>query len=180
MRGLSMTSDLPNYASVLDAGTVLTFGYDDCVRYHGRTSIGGVALGFRLMQRAIAELSPDGPPDRTAISIRTAFPGEGVRDAVEMITRAVTRGAYVVDLNAAPPSAPAAAKGRLWFEVAIGGNRRAYAVRDGAMSGEFIGLARKSHAEGLSVAEAARWVALKEELAATIMSLRPDDVLLPA
>ena len=35
--------------TVLDHGTPLAISFDDCVRYHGRTSIGGVALGFRLI-----------------------------------------------------------------------------------------------------------------------------------
>lgn len=175
-----MSSVLSNQVTVVDAGTPLTIGYEDCVRYHGRTSIGGVALGLRLIQRAVADLSPGGHPDRAAIAVRTAFPGDGVRDAVEMITRAVSRGAYVVDCDAGPATAPEAARGRLWFEVEIDGRRRAYVVRDGAMSAEFIGLARKSHAEGLSAAEKARWAVLKEDLAATIMGLRPDEVLLPA
>ena len=47
-----MSDVLPNQVMVVDAGTVLTIGYEDCIRYHGRTSIGGVALGFRLLQRA--------------------------------------------------------------------------------------------------------------------------------
>jgi hypothetical protein len=97
-----------------------------------------------------------------------------------MITRAVSRGAYVVDLDAGPASAPPAPKGRLWFEVEIAGRRRAYVAPDGAMSAEFVSLGRKSQSTTLNDTDAARWTAVKEELAATIMGLKPDDVLLPA
>lgn len=165
---------------VLDSGVLVTIGFDDCVRYHGRTSIGGLALGFRLMQKAIGDLAPQAPPERATIAFRTAFPGPGLRDAVEMVTRAVTRGAYRVDLEAAPAEAPEAVAGRLWFEVTIGDRRQAYATVPGAMSPEFIELGRKSHRDGLDAAETARWSELKEALAATIMAARPDDVLVEA
>lgn len=163
--------------TVLDYGTPLAISFDDCVRYHGRTSIGGVALGFRLIQRALADLAPDGPPERDAIAVRTAFPGPGLRDAVEMTTRAVTRGAYTVDESLAAPTAPEAVAGRLWFEVTIGDRRRAYAAVPGAMSDEFVRVGRAARAGTLDAAGLARWTELKETLARTIMDLRPQDVL---
>lgn len=169
-------STSPN-VRVLDAGTPLTISFDDCVRYHGRTSIGGAALGFRLMQMALADLSPAGPAERASIRVRTAFPGPGLRDAIEMVTRAVTRGAYAVDAGAAPASAPEAVSGRLWFEVSVGDRTAAYQTQPGAMSEEFIRLGRKSHREGLTETENLRWTELKEGLAAQIMATPADAVL---
>lgn len=166
--------------SVVDHGTTLTIGYRDCVNFHGRTNIGGVALGLRLMQRAAADLSPDGPPDRAGISVRTAFPGLGVRDAVEMIARTTTRAAYYVDPEMAPDSAPDAAVGRFWFEVTIAGRSRAYVTAPGAVSEEFVALGRKSKQAPLSAAEDARWTELKEDLASRIMAAPPAAVLVPA
>lgn len=174
-----MTVVAPEIA-VLDHGTVLTIGYDDCVKYHGRTNIGGVALGFRLMQLAFADLSPGGPPDRKTISVRTAFPGLGVRDAVEMIVRTTTRDAYEVDTEGGPETAPEAAVGRFWFEVAAAGRSRAYVTAPGAVSEEFVALGRKSKQAPLTPAEDARWTELKEQLAATIMSVPASAVLVPA
>ncbi len=165
---------------LLDHGTLLSFRFEDCVRYHGRTSIGGVALGFRLIQRALMDLAPDLAPERSLIRVRTAFPGAGVRDALEMTTRATTRGAYEVDPAFAPSEAPEAVVGRLWFEIAVGGKAAAYQTVPGAMSMEFIELGRKSHKVGLTDAESIRWTDLKEELAARVMALRPEDVLVRA
>jgi len=166
--------------TVIDHGTPLTLTFDDCVKYHGRTSIGGAALGFRLMQRAFADLSPDGPPDREAISVRTAFPGPGLRDAIELITRAVTRDAYFVDHTMGPPSAPEAVIGRFWFEVTINGGTRAYVTPEGAVGPEFISIGRTSKQRPLTAAEDAHWTELKEALAKTLMSLSPDHVILDA
>lgn len=165
---------------VRDHGVALTIGFEDCVKYHGRSNIGGLALGLRLMQRAFADLSPAQPPDRTAICVRTAFPGLGVRDAVEMIARAATRGVYVVDPALAPLSAPEAAFGRLWFEVTIGAARAAYVTPPGVMSEAFIALGRLSHARPLSPEEATRWQEMKEQLAAALLRLPPQQALRPA
>ena len=50
--------------TVLDSGNALTFHIQDAFNYHGYDAVGGVVLGFRLLQRAIAILSPDAPPER--------------------------------------------------------------------------------------------------------------------
>ncbi|WP_333824554.1 hypothetical protein [Pinisolibacter sp.] len=175
-----MTSTWNAPIRILDHGTELAITYDDCIRYHGRTSIGGVALGFRLLQLALADLSPGRVPERAEISLRTAFPGPGLRDAIEMVTRAVSRRAYVVDEALAPldaPDAPEAVAGRLWFEITIAGARQTYAVVDGAMSEEFVRIGRASKHPGFDAASAARWLELREGLAATIMAGAPEAVL---
>lgn len=164
-----MTLIAPEIA-VIDYGTTLTIGYEDCIKYHGRTNIGGVALGFRLMQRAFTDLSPAGPPDRAAVSVRTAFPGLGVRDAVEMIARTTTRAAYHLDTTMAPASAPEAVEGRFWFEVSVNDDRRTYITAPGAVGEEFITLGRVSKQRPLTPVEHARWSELKEDLAARIMA----------
>lgn len=172
-----MANSSSDTVSVMDSGIRLDISFEDCVRYHGRTSIGGVALGFRLVQKALSDLCPDEVPERAEISVRTAFPGPGLRDAIEMVTRAVTRGAYEIDTGAAPGTAPEAAIGRLWFEIRIRGRVAVYQAVSGAMSDEFIGLARKSHGEGLTADQNKRWTRLKEDLAAHVMAARAEDVL---
>lgn len=166
--------------TIADHGTPLTIDFADCVKYHGRTSIGGVALGFRLIQHALRDMAGGATVERETISVRTAFPGLGVRDAVEMLTRASTRNAYHVDLAAAPASAPDAVAGRLWFEVSIGNQTRAYCPPHGAMGEEFIAIGRLSKQRSLTDAEVARWTELKEALAALLMSLSPEQCILPA
>lgn len=167
----------PSHAVVLDSGIRLEISFDDVVRFHGRTSIGGAALGFRLIQRALTDLTPEAPPERATIHFVTAFPGPGLRDAIEMVTRAVTRGAYKFDLECAPVTAPEAAKGRFWFEVTIAERKAAYQPPTGLLTAEFIDLSRKSINQTLDANEANRWTAAKEELAACVMALTPNDAL---
>lgn len=77
--------------SVYDDGVRLDIPFEACVLYHGRDSIGGLSLGYRLLCFALNKLTEGRIPERKEISFKTAFPGPGLRDAVEMTTRAVTR-----------------------------------------------------------------------------------------
>jgi mannose-6-phosphate isomerase-like protein (cupin superfamily) len=49
---------------VEERGRTITFTFDDMMRYHGPHSPAGVAMAFKVMQRAFAVLSPGGPPQR--------------------------------------------------------------------------------------------------------------------
>ena len=122
---------------VRDRGTVLEIPFEACRLYHGEDSIGGLVLGFRLMAWALPRLSPGEPPDRSGVIFRTAFPGPGVRDAVEMTVRAVSRGAWEV-LDTVPAGVPEGVYGHLYFEVSVGGRALCVSVRPGVMSEEFI------------------------------------------
>ena len=76
--------------SVYDDGVRLDIPFEACVLYHGRDSIGGLSLGYRLLRFALNKLTDGRIPERKEITFKTAFPGPGLRDAVEMTTRAVT------------------------------------------------------------------------------------------
>jgi len=165
---------------VLDHGTELAIPFEACVAYHGRTSIGGLALGFRLLQWAISQLSPDTVPDRQSIRLATTFPGPGLRDAFEMVARVVTRGAYdVLPAAAAPPSAPEGVSGPMYFRVGVGERELDVVLVEGAISPEFIALGRRSKAGSASAREEARWSELKEALARAVWDARPEDLFLP-
>jgi hypothetical protein len=127
---------------VAERGRIIEFSFDDLMRYHGPGSPGGVANAFKVMQRAFAVLSPDEPPQRRSVVIRTAFRGPGARDGVEAVTRAVTDGRYIVDPALARPDL-----GRLResfvFEVSVGGRSVTLIMRDGFVTEEFIDLAQK-------------------------------------
>ena len=111
-------------------------------------------------------LSPDAPPDRRTILVRTAFRGPGARDGIEAVTRAVTDGRYTVDRTLVR-----AELGRLRedfvFEVARPGRLDHTALRDGFVTAEFIDLART---ENRSAAQEARLDELKADLCAGIMA----------
>jgi hypothetical protein len=127
--------------TVEEQGRTITFTFDDMIRYHGVHSPAGVAMAFKVMQRAFAAISPDGPPPRREVLVHTAFRGPGARDGFEAVTRAVTDGRYTVDRSLVRSDL-----GRLRedfvFVVRIGERAATLLLRDGFVSEEFVDLAR--------------------------------------
>jgi hypothetical protein len=152
--------------TVEEHGRTITFTFDDMMRYHGVHSPAGVAMAFKVMQRAFAALSPDGPPPRREILVRTAFRGPGARDGFEAVTRAVTDGRYTVDRSLVRSDL-----GRLRedfvFVVEVGGRTAMLLLRDGFVSEEFVDLAR---AEDRTGEQEQRLDELKAQLAQRVMA----------
>jgi hypothetical protein len=151
---------------VQERGRTLAYSFDDLMKYHGPGSPGGVAIGFKVLQRAFALLSPDGPPQRRSISVRTAFGGPGARDGFEAVTRAVSGERYTHDPALARPERGRVVE-RFVFEVGDGEHSVTLLLREGFVTEEFIDLARK---DGRSQDEDAHLDALKEDLAARVMA----------
>ena len=151
---------------VQERGQRIMFTFDDVMRYHGPHSPGGVAVAFKAMQRAFLSLSPDKPPERRSITVRTAFRGPGARDGFEAVTRAVTDGRYTVDRSLVRTD-----RGRLLedfvFEVTIGERSVTLLLRDGFVTVEFIELARTDHRTG---EQEQRLDELKAQLAQRVMA----------
>ena len=152
--------------TVEELGRTSTFTFDDMMRYHGVHSPAGVAMAFRVMQRAFAALYSDGPPPRREVVVRTAFRGPGARDGFEAVTRAVTDGRYTVDRSLVRSDL-----GRLRedfvFVVRIGDRTATLLLRDGFVSDEFIDLART---ENRSDAQEQRLDELKAQLAQRVIA----------
>jgi hypothetical protein len=157
---------------VLDQRESISFSFDDLLKYHGRSSIGGLAHGFKVMERALPLLRSDGLPERYDITIATAFPGPGARDAFEMVTRAVTGGRYDVN-DQLVPVAPEAPEGRYFFRLGYFGTVVDLTLRSGLIRDDFIPLVRK---ENRSAADEERLVWMKEEMADRLLSLPADQV----
>jgi hypothetical protein len=157
---------------VQERGQTVTFTFDDMLRYHGPHSPAGVAMAFKVMQRAFAVLSTDGPPERRSVTVRTAFRGPGARDGFEAVTRAVSDGRYVVDR-----SLVRADRGRLLedfvFVVTVGPNSATLLLRDGFVTDEFIDLART---EPRTDEQESQLDELKARLAQRVMSAGAADV----
>jgi hypothetical protein len=157
---------------VQERGQTITFTFDDMMRYHGGHSPGGVAMAFKAMQRAFAALSPDAPPERRSISVRTAFRGPGARDGFEAVTRAVSDGRYAVDRALVRPDL-----GRLRedfvFVVLIGDRAANLLLHDGFVTDEFIDLART---ESRTEDEESRLDNLKARLAQRVTTAAAADV----
>jgi hypothetical protein len=150
----------------------IAFSFDDMLRYSGPGSPAGVAHAFKVLERALPLLAPDGPAQRREITVRTAFGGPGARDGFELVTRAVTGDRYVVDPGLERPER-GRALARFVFRLGYGERTVTLAVREGYVTDEFIDLART---EGRTPEQEARFTALKQEFADRVMSASAADV----
>jgi hypothetical protein len=151
---------------VIDRGTRISFSFDDVMRYHGPSSPGGAAHAFKVLERALALLEPDGLCERREIVIETAFGGPGARDAFEMITRAVTGERFRVDSALALPERGPTRESFV-FRLDYRGFRTTLAVREGFVTDEFIDLARTEHRDA---GQERRLDALKREMAERVLA----------
>lgn len=158
---------------VLDQGESISFSFDDLLKYHGRSSIAGVAHAFKAMERAFPLLSAGGPPERYDITVESGFPGGGARDAFEMVTRAVTGDRYGLATEPAGAGAPEAPGGHFFFRLGYRGSVVDLVLRAGLVPADFLEVACR---EAPTPAEAARAQQLKEEMAERLLSLPAEKV----
>jgi hypothetical protein len=162
-----------SHLEVRDHGDLLRFSFDDLVKYSGRSSIGGVAHGFKVMEQALPLLDGGAAPDREAISIESAFGGGGARDAFEMVTRAVTGGRFRFEADLAPDGPPSP-MGQYFFRFSHqAGTVVELTLRPGLVLEEFIELARRGPA---NPDEEQRLAVLKHQMADLLMSLPAAEV----
>jgi hypothetical protein len=157
---------------IVDQGVTLTFSFADPMRYHGPKSPGGVAHAYKVLERGLPLLAPDGVPERREITVRTAFGGPGARDVFELVLRAVTGERYTVDPALARPDRGRAAE-RFVFVLANREREVTLAVRDGFVTDEFVDLART---EPRTPEQESRLTALKAEMAERVMAAPADAV----
>ena len=158
---------------VLDQGESISISFEDLLKYHGRSSIAGVAHAFKAMERAFSLLSPGEPPERYDITVESGFPGGGARDAFEMVTRAVTGDRYGLALEPVAAEAPEAPGGHFFFRLGYRGTVVALVLRAGHVPEDFLQVACK---EAPTPAEDARAQQLKEEMAERLLRLPADEV----
>lgn len=164
------------YIHIRDAGVDLAISFEDCIKYHGRDSIGGLALGFKLLQWGLKQISPSEPIERSSIIFRTAFPGPGVRDAVELITRAYTNHRYEI-LENAPVGSPEGVYGFLYFEIQVNDKCLGVHVKPGVVSSDFIETGRATKKAHVSEQTLYHWKELKENLAQAVMAVNIEEIL---
>ncbi len=158
---------------VLDDGEPVSFSSDDLLRYHGRGFVGGVAHGCKVLERALPLLAGGGLPERREITIATAFPGPGARDAFELVTRAVTGDRYLVDLELGDDTVIESATGRYYFRLGHRGTTVELRLRAGLVADEFIDLSRRG-ATTPAARERLAW--LKADMADRLFALPADRV----
>lgn len=162
-----MTYDNDETITVLDNGQPIEFTFADLLKYHGFGYPGGVAHAFKVMQRGFPLLDAGTPPERAELSMQTAFPGPGGRDAFEMVTRMVTGGRYTVDVTLAGDDVLESPKGSYFFRLTYRGRSVELTLRPGFVVEEFVTLARK---QTRTPAEEERLTWLKQDMAKRLLS----------
>jgi hypothetical protein len=157
---------------VVEQGQRITFSFEDVMKYHGPGSPGGVAQGFKVLERALPLLGPDGPCQRREIAVQTAFEGPGARDAFEMITRAVTGGRFRIEPALARPERGRALE-RFVFRLSYRERSVTLALREGFVTDEFIDLARTPER---TADQERRLDALKRDMADRVMARSAHEV----
>ncbi|MBW3607155.1 MAG: hypothetical protein KY463_02160 [Actinobacteria bacterium] len=160
------------HIEVGERGQTIAFSFADMMKYHGPGSPGGVAMAFKVMERAFAVLSPEGPPQRREISVRTSFGGPGARDGFEAVTRAVTGERYTVDAALARPEL-GRERERFVFVLSYAQRSVTLLLRDGFVVPEFIDLVRT---DDRTDEQKERLEVLKGELAERVMGAAAADV----
>lgn len=127
--------------SIKDRHDTIEIGFEDIEKYHGQGFITMAAVTFKAMQAAFAALFPDELPRREEISIHTGHPGQGVRDAFEMVTRAVTRGTYTIDTTRPQARLNPGVDISYSFDIIASGGRHAeVALKEGVLPPRFFEL----------------------------------------
>jgi hypothetical protein len=157
---------------VVDGGRPVAFSFEDMLRYHGGGSPGGVAHAFKVLERALPLLEPDGPCERREIVVETAFGGPGARDAFELVTRAVTGDRFRIDESLARPERGRTLE-RFVFLLRYRDRSVTLALREGFVTEEFIDLART---QARSAEQERRLDTLKLEMADRVMARPADEV----
>lgn len=161
-----------NALKVVEDGHLITYRFDDLMKYHGPGFPGGVAHAYKVMERALPLLEPDGPLERREVAIETSFGGPGARDAFEMVLRTRTEDRYVVDPTMARPERGTTLE-RYVFRLAYRGRTVTLVIREGFVTDEFIALSRK---QGRTADEDAHLTVLKQEMADRLLSKAAVDV----
>lgn len=171
---------------VVDGTDVITITYDDLIKYHGHSMIGGVALAYKIMLWGFPKLT-DEIPERGFFSFLSGIGqgGQGVIDAVEMVMRVRTNGALDLDLDkvADKPAPPTpGGKGKYYFELGYKDKTLCLAVKQGVIPQDFYfysELPGKHRVAGteMTAEELEGLRRVRHELADAIMNNEPDDLL---
>lgn len=157
---------------VREGGQDLFYSYADLMAFHGFGFPGGVAHGYKVLERALPLLAGGEAPERRDIQIRTAFRGPGARDAFEMVTRSLTENRYIVDAALERPER-GETLARYVFVLSYRGTTLSLQIRDGLVRDEFIALGRQAER---TAEEELRLSYLKREMAERLLATAAADV----
>jgi hypothetical protein len=163
---------------VAEGGDLIRFHIQDAFHYHGYDAVGGVALGFRLLQKALQLWNSRGEPiQRREITLLTAFPGLGARDCFELVTRMATENRITTDISFEHPVARQGVRGCFFFRFGYRGRTFDLAPIASQPSDEFIHLGKASKLPQATPEILDGWRRVKFELANALLSVRADDAI---
>lgn len=167
-----MTAFAHDTITVREGEKLLSFSFHDINTYHGGGFPGGVVHGLKAMQAAFAQLS-DEPLERREVSLLTAFSGPGGRDAIEMVTRALTDGRLVVDRSIGGKDVISEPPGPYVWRFSYRGRTVEARIKPGHVREEFVRLGAK---KDKTPEEESRHEALKAEMAARLLPLAATEI----
>ncbi len=154
-----MYHPITNYLAVADRYGDIIFQLEDLVRYSGKGGLIGSGIVLRLLSRAFADLSPNQPPIRSELFILSSYPGSDVVDGIELVTKAVSNGRYILDKEKAPKDAPPTPQGGcLYFEVLYHGRSFAYTFSPKIFDLEWFNQEQKNQKDCESEEERAKYI----------------------
>ncbi|RXJ70868.1 hypothetical protein CS022_22025 [Veronia nyctiphanis] len=144
------------------------------IQFSGIKSIGGLVLGFRLVQYAVELSAGSGALQRDGISIYTSFPGRGTQDAFEYTCRALSGNRYCCDTTLHHPAAQSGQRGQFLFTVRANEQSMVMTPADGMPQRSYFDADRHSK-DGDAAAK--KWRDEKILFANTLLSLPPEKCL---
>ena len=158
-----------NQIRIKDHVGVLVLDYASFLVYHGGGAVAGAAIGFRAMECAGIALSGTALWDRKDLTVTTRHSGPGVRDAIEYVTRAVTRDRYQVD-EQHERNNPCLSAASFYFLVGDGRSQVEIALRAGLVKPAFFTAVRRYRDSGEGDREREELEVLKEAVAAHVLA----------
>ncbi|WP_454690612.1 hypothetical protein [Achromobacter aloeverae] len=152
----------------------LEITYESVQAYHGHGALAMLALVFQGLRGALPLLEENGQPvPRTALAVTSGHPGPGVRDAIEFVTRAVTRGCYTVDTSL-PEARYSANRDKSYsFRLRRDAWEARAVLRDGVLPPEFFALLGAPGAQARQV-----HAALRRRIAGEVLLRPPQELFL--
>lgn len=158
--------------NVLDNGHPVTLTFASINAYHGGAFPDGIAHALKAMQAAFPLLW-ERPLERREVHILTAYSGAGGRDALEMVTRAVTGGRIMTDRSIGGADVLSDPPGPYVFRFTYRGKTVEATLKPGHVTEEFVELGSR---KDKSLDEIARHEELKAELANRFLRMAATDI----
>lgn len=152
----------------------LRLSLSGAIQYHGLSSIGGLVLGFRIIQRAVELSAGNLPVQRKGISIYTAFPGHGAQDAFEYVCRAIKDKRYCCDNTLHHPAAQSGSRGAFLFTIRLNEQSLTLTPAEGYPPSSYFAADRTSRD---SIEAAINWRSEKISFANTLLKLPPEQCI---